>query len=46
MSFADLPKQHRQTFYYQFKFEHEGQFAWDYQEQRPQVSRERVGKVK
>ncbi len=32
--------------YYQFKFEREGEFTWDYQEQGPQVWRVRVGKVK
>lgn len=32
--------------YYQFKFEREGQFTWDYQEQGPQVWQVRVGKVK
>lgn len=32
--------------YYQFKFEREGQFSWDYQEQGPQVWQVRVGKLK
>ncbi len=30
--------------YYQFKFEHEGQFTWDYIEEGPQVWRVRIGK--
>ena len=30
--------------YYQFKFEHAGQFTWDYLEQGPEVWRVRVGK--
>ena len=32
--------------YYQFKFEHEGQFTWDYVEQGPDVWRVRIGKPK
>lgn len=32
--------------YYQFKFEREGQFSWDYQEQGPQVWQVRVGKLR
>ena len=31
--------------YYQFKFEHEGQFTWDYLEQGPVEWKVRVGKV-
>ena len=31
--------------YYQFKFEHEGQFSWDYLEQGPDVWRVPVGKT-
>jgi uncharacterized protein (DUF2249 family) len=31
--------------YYQFKFEHEGQFTWDYLEQGPQAWRVRIGRV-
>ncbi len=32
--------------FYQFKFEHEGEFSWDYQAQGPEVWQVRVGKVK
>jgi uncharacterized protein (DUF2249 family) len=32
--------------YYQFKFEHDGQFEWDYLEQGPAVWRVRIGKPK
>ncbi len=32
--------------YYQFKFEREGEFSWDYQEQGPQVWKVRIGKSK
>lgn len=32
--------------YYQFKFEREGHFTWDYEEEGPQVWRVRVGKLK
>ncbi|HEX5415969.1 MAG TPA: DUF2249 domain-containing protein [Chloroflexota bacterium] len=31
--------------YYQFSFEHAGQFTWDYEEQGPDVWRVRIGKV-
>ena len=31
--------------YYQFKFEHDGQFTWDYIEQGPAVWRVRIGKA-
>jgi len=31
--------------FYQFKFEHEGQFSWDYLEQGPRVWRVRIGRV-
>lgn len=31
--------------YYQFKFEHEGQFSWDYLEQGPEVWRVSIGRV-
>jgi uncharacterized protein (DUF2249 family) len=31
--------------FYQFKFEHEGQFTWDYVEQGPQVWRVRIGRT-
>ncbi len=31
--------------YYQFKFEHEGQFTWDYVEQGPDVWKVRIGKT-
>lgn len=31
--------------YYQFSFEHAGQFTWDYEEQGPEVWRVRIGKV-
>jgi uncharacterized protein (DUF2249 family) len=31
--------------FYQFKFEHEGQFSWDYLEQGPKVWRVRIGRV-
>jgi uncharacterized protein (DUF2249 family) len=31
--------------YYQFKFEREGQFTWDYEEQGPEVWRVRIGKA-
>ena len=31
--------------YYQFSFEHAGQFTWDYKEQGPEVWRVRIGKV-
>lgn len=30
--------------YYQFKFEHEGQFTWDYLEQGPVTWQVRIGK--
>jgi uncharacterized protein (DUF2249 family) len=31
--------------YYQFKFEREGQFAWDYLEQGPRDWRVRIGRI-
>ena len=31
--------------YYQFKFERDGQFTWDYEEQGPEVWRVRIGKA-
>jgi uncharacterized protein (DUF2249 family) len=31
--------------FYQFKFEHEGQFTWDYLEQGPKVWRVRIGRI-
>jgi uncharacterized protein (DUF2249 family) len=31
--------------FYQFKFEHEGQFSWDYLEQGPKVWRVQIGRV-
>lgn len=31
--------------YYQFKFEHEGQFRWDYIEQGPEVWRVSIGRI-
>jgi len=31
--------------YYQFKFEHEGQFTWDYVQQGPDVWQVRIGKT-
>lgn len=31
--------------YYQFRFEHTGQFSWDYEEQGPEVWRVRIGKL-
>lgn len=31
--------------FYQLKFEHEGQFTWDYLEQGPTVWRVRIGRV-
>jgi uncharacterized protein (DUF2249 family) len=31
--------------YYQFKFEHDGEFTWDYLEQGPEIWRVRIGKV-
>jgi uncharacterized protein (DUF2249 family) len=31
--------------FYQFKFEYEGQFAWDYLEQGPKAWRVRIGRV-
>jgi uncharacterized protein (DUF2249 family) len=30
--------------YYQFKFEHEGQFTWNYLEEGPEVWRVEIGK--
>ncbi len=53
-TFADLPDGQAfelvndhdpKPLYYQFKFEHEGQFTWDYLEQGPEVWRVRVGKT-
>lgn len=31
--------------YYQFKFEHEGQFTWEYLQQGPEVWQVRIGKT-
>jgi uncharacterized protein (DUF2249 family) len=31
--------------YYQFKYEHEGQFSWEYLQQGPDVWQVRVGKT-
>jgi uncharacterized protein (DUF2249 family) len=31
--------------YYQFKFEHEGQFSWEYLEQGPERWRVKIGRV-
>jgi uncharacterized protein (DUF2249 family) len=31
--------------FYQFKFEHEGQFTWVYLEQGPKVWRVRIGRI-
>ncbi|HUX85766.1 MAG TPA: DUF2249 domain-containing protein [Chloroflexota bacterium] len=31
--------------YYQFKFERDGQFTWDYEEEGPRVWQVRIGKV-
>ncbi|HZW29980.1 MAG TPA: DUF2249 domain-containing protein [Isosphaeraceae bacterium] len=32
--------------YYQFRFEREGQFSWEYQEQGPTTWRVRIGKLR